>query len=122
MSRRLTISSRKSELVIQTQVEAARIGGDEFVVMYHLTSDGSEIEKLAERMLEVITESMTLGGESFSPSVSIGIALAPKHATVVEDLLRVADAAMYRAKKKGGCQFVVADVFDGADSTQVQSV
>ncbi len=108
VSSRIKVSSRESELVAQSHAGAARIGGDEFVIMYHLDSAESEIHGLARRILHDISEPFTLGDATFRPSVSVGIALAPEHAATIKELLRVADSAMYRAKEAGGNRFVVA--------------
>ena len=112
VSSRIKSSSRESELVAQSHAGAARIGGDEFVIMYHLDSVESEIHGLARRILRDISQPFALGGTMFRPSVSIGISFAPQHGSSIKELLRVADAAMYRAKEDGGNQFAVANVKD----------
>ncbi len=108
VSSRIKSSSRESELVAQSHAGAARIGGDEFVIMYHLDFAETEIHGLARRILHDISEPFVLGDAMFRPSVSIGIALAPQHGSTIKQLVRVADSAMYRAKKAGGNRFVVA--------------
>ncbi len=100
VSNRISSSSRQSELIAQSHAEAARIGGDEFVIMYHLDSAESEIHELAERILHDISEPLALNNTIFKPSVSIGVALAPQHATKIKELLHLADKAMYSAKKQ----------------------
>ena len=109
ISRRIVSSSRQSELILQSQVEAARIGGDEFIIMYHIQGRSEDIEGLAQRVLERLTAPMQLGDGQFNPSVSIGIALAPRHATRIEELLRLADTAMYQAKQEGGGRYKITD-------------
>ncbi len=113
VSNRIKSSSRESELVAQSHAGAARIGGDEFVIMYHLDFAEADIHGLARRILRDISEPFALVEDTmFSPSVSIGIALAPQHASTIKELLRVADSAMYRAKEAGGNQFSIADSDD----------
>jgi diguanylate cyclase (GGDEF)-like protein len=109
ISGRIRTVSRQSELIMQTQVEAARIGGDEFIIMYHMDSRDAEIEILAQRVLNTLTAPMLLGDAQFKPSVSIGIALAPRHATRIEDLMSLADTAMYKAKQAGGNRYKISD-------------
>lgn len=106
ISNRIKSSSRESEML--AQVEVARIGGDEFIIVYHLDAEATGIEALAQRILHEISVPMALSNHSFKPSVSIGIALAPKHAGKIKDLVRVADAAMYQAKKAGGNRVKIA--------------
>ena len=106
ISERIKASSRESEMIVQAEV--ARIGGDEFIIVYSLDAQSTGIEALAQRILHEITQPMALADKSFKPSVSIGIALAPKHASKIKDLVRVADAAMYKAKKSGGHRVEIA--------------
>lgn len=108
LSRRIEDNSRISEIVTQTQMGAARIGGDEFVVLYRLGAE-TAIEPMATRILDALTAPMEIGGKPYSPGVSIGIALAPKHAEKLDALLSAADNAMYAAKSAGGSRYVIAD-------------
>ncbi len=109
ISKRIISSSRQSELIIQGQLEAARIGGDEFIIMYHMEPNDTDIKKLAGRVLSTLTEPMQLYNKSFKPSVSIGIALAPQDATKIEELVSVADSAMYMAKHAGGNRYHISN-------------
>ena len=77
----------------------ARFGGDEFVVVCDDASTG-EIERIAERVLEVISRPWMIGEVEMSVTASLGIVLADKDATA-ESLLRDSDAAMYLAKGLG---------------------
>lgn len=97
ISNRIRSASRESEMI--AQVEVARIGGDEFIIVYHLDASARGLDKLSRRILHEITQPTMLADRSFTPSVSIGIALAPAHASKIKDLVRVADVAMYQAKK-----------------------
>lgn len=75
----------------------ARLGGDEFAVL--LSGDGAVATGVAERVLEALGEPIVLSGGPVAPSVSIGIAVYPGDATAPEELLRLADIAMYDAKR-----------------------
>ncbi len=77
----------------------ARFGGDEFVVVCDDAST-DEIERIAERVLEVISRPWMIGELEMSVTASLGIVLADKDATA-ESLLRDSDAAMYLAKGLG---------------------
>ena len=84
----------------------ARIGGDEFVVLLaHLGHDQAGAADvalaLAERIRHGITECFEIDGQSYLSSASIGVTLLPKAGQTVDDLLREADTAMYRAKAGG---------------------
>lgn len=79
----------------------ARLGGDEFVVVVKKT-DYVQAKKLADRMILNLTKSIPIETHKCSVGVSIGISLYPEHGQNAEDLLRVADSAMYFSKKIGG--------------------
>ena len=88
---------------------AARLGGDEFVFLVDDATSELEVLASAYRMLSVIAEPATVGGQKFSHTASIGIALAgPKSKSGLE-LIGWADVAMYAAKARGGNQAVVFD-------------
>lgn len=82
---------------------SARYGGDEFVVVLPYT-DRAEAVQIVERIQNALVqwgnlEENPLGHEPIT--VSIGVAFYPAHGATLEELIRNADAALYRAKKKG---------------------
>jgi diguanylate cyclase (GGDEF)-like protein len=80
---------------------AARIGGDEFVVLIDAPTRGQAIAT-GERLIAAVARSYVLGeGIVAEVGVSIGIAVAPEHGNDAESLLAVADAALYQAKSGG---------------------
>ena len=78
----------------------ARLGGDEFTVLLEDLADRCEAEQVAERMLGTLTAPFRLDDRDLYLSASIGIAVAPPDADPGE-VIRDADAAMYRAKAEG---------------------
>jgi diguanylate cyclase (GGDEF)-like protein len=77
-------------------VTVARLGGDEFAVLVEpVEGDGLEV---ANKLCEALLEPMVVEEERLHLAGSMGVALAPDHATTVSDLLRRADIAMYAAK------------------------
>lgn len=86
---------------------AARIGGDEFVVIL-LESDLDRAITVAHRILGTIRVPYEFGKKNISSiSASIGIAEYPNHADELDSLLTAADNAMYTAKKRGKDRFAV---------------
>ncbi|KRD55753.1 diguanylate phosphodiesterase [Acidovorax sp. Root275] len=84
----------------------ARLGGDEFVVLAHnVASDmeaaGRQALLVAEEIRTALEAPYTIDTHLYSTTGSIGITLFPKRGEGVEDLLREADTAMYRAKDLG---------------------
>jgi len=83
----------------------ARLGGDEFVVLLENIQTQLDASQVAEKLLSAISMPYCLKGIELRPRASIGIAVGPSHGTTVEELLKSADAAMYRAKHGGGAGF-----------------
>lgn len=78
---------------------AARIGGDEFVVLLPVIVDTQDPELVAEKIRRTVTQDFTLDGQGLDVSISIGIAIYPEHGLDDETLLKRADIAMYYAKQ-----------------------
>ena len=78
----------------------ARFGGDEFVLLFEGLSTPEAADVLARRMLACFAKPFPVGGEQFQASASLGMALGDGTKTAGE-LVRDADAAMYRAKALG---------------------
>ena len=77
----------------------ARLGGDEFAVLVEKLEGADVAEELAERFRVVLAQPTTVGGESVTLTVSVGIALSTTTVELAEHVLRGADLAMARAKK-----------------------
>jgi diguanylate cyclase (GGDEF)-like protein/PAS domain S-box-containing protein len=80
---------------------AARVGGDEFVLILTQLADAEECRQAADRVLTAITAPVVIDGHVISVSASIGIALYPRDGKDANDLLMLADQAMYEAKRAG---------------------
>lgn len=79
---------------------AGRMGGDEFVVvMPGLDMTGAAV--VADRLVGVLAQSVYAEGREMPSSVSIGVASSPQHGLTSSELLRNANAALYRAKACG---------------------
>jgi diguanylate cyclase (GGDEF)-like protein/PAS domain S-box-containing protein len=84
---------------------AARMGGDEFVVLVENITDVNDATRLAERIAQELRAPFVLGAHEVFTEASIGITLSSDTENEkASDLLRDADAAMYRAKNRGGSQ------------------
>jgi diguanylate cyclase (GGDEF)-like protein len=87
----------------------ARLGGDEFLVVCEQLDGAHEAIRVAERVAHAINQPIVLAtGEHFI-TASIGIAVAESADALPEDLLRDADAAMYRAKERGRGRYELFD-------------
>jgi diguanylate cyclase (GGDEF)-like protein len=79
----------------------ARLGGDEFVILLEEIVDDMDASRVAERIHEVLKAPFVLDDHEVFTTASIGIAPGSPRYRNVQDLLRDADAAMYRAKAMG---------------------
>ncbi|MGY3348284.1 diguanylate cyclase (GGDEF)-like protein [Bradyrhizobium sp. USDA 4470] len=85
----------------------ARLGGDEFAIVKAGSSDQDELAALAERILKALRIPVDCKGQEITTDASIGIAIAPDHGDIIDDLLKRADLAMYAAKCEGRGTFRV---------------
>ncbi|MBE7190586.1 MAG: diguanylate cyclase, partial [Jatrophihabitans endophyticus] len=83
---------------------AARVGGDEFVVVAPDLAD-EEVETLAQRLVDAVTVPVKVEVDELRVGVSIGIAVAPADGTTPDELLRAADSALCRSKQAGRSTF-----------------
>jgi diguanylate cyclase (GGDEF)-like protein/PAS domain S-box-containing protein len=98
------------ERLLEPGDTVARFGGDEFVVLCHGVEHPAEAVHVAERLADSISGPVLIDGSEVVVGVSIGIALSSSADDLPGDLLRDADAAMYRAKRDGrGRSVVFAD-------------
>lgn len=106
VARRLSERLRESDLI-------CRQGGDEFVVLMpdHHSTEG--LLRLAEKLLQAIEMPYEVAGQRMTLSASIGIATYPEGGETVDDLIRSADAAMYRAKADPLRKVYVAGASEG---------
>lgn len=77
----------------------ARLGGDEFGLILSPLVDPTAATQMADRVREALRKPFELEGMSLRVDASIGIALAPDHATTPEGVLQRADVAMFAAKR-----------------------
>jgi len=79
----------------------ARLGGDEFAILAEHLEGPEKAEELAHRVLAALSAPVWVAGRELFPSASIGIAVWHPRYRSGEEMLRDADAAMYRAKQDG---------------------
>ena len=79
----------------------ARLGGDEFLVILDEIGNLAVVERVAQKILQQMSEPFILKDHRSFVSASIGITLYPSDAMSLESLLKNADQAMYAAKDKG---------------------
>ncbi|MFC6520621.1 GGDEF domain-containing protein [Undibacterium arcticum] len=93
VAKRLKAGIRESDV-------AARLGGDEFAVVL-VGACGETAMKVAEKLVETVSAPYAIDHATVNITASIGVAAYPECGGRSKDLLRLADGAMYQAKKAG---------------------
>ncbi|WP_453961046.1 bifunctional diguanylate cyclase/phosphodiesterase [Bradyrhizobium japonicum] len=79
----------------------ARLGGDEFAIVQSAVTSLEQVDELVARVFQAIRAPFDCMGHHLTTDASIGIALAPRHGTALDQILKNADMAMYAAKAAG---------------------
>ena len=98
VSERLTSCLRVGDTV-------ARMGGDEFTIILADVARSQDVARLAEKIIDLLSKPYLIDDRELFVTASIGISLYPNDGEDAETLLKNADMAMYRAKKRGRNNF-----------------
>jgi diguanylate cyclase (GGDEF)-like protein len=79
----------------------ARLGGDEFTVLLRNVGDADTARQIAERVIRSLALPANLAGREYLMRASVGVTLFPDDGVDLEEVIRQADLAMYRAKSQG---------------------
>lgn len=105
----LTIIAQRLRACIKEGDTVARLAGDEFTVILRNVVDPESASLVGERIIESVKLPVNLAGRDHYVQASIGIVLFPDDGNSIEELLRRADGAMYRAKDLGRGRAVFYD-------------
>jgi diguanylate cyclase (GGDEF)-like protein/PAS domain S-box-containing protein len=94
----------------------ARFGGDEFTILCEDIAGEIEAATIAQRIVDVFRDPFLLEDGEVFLATSVGIAIARGNDDRAEDLIRDADAAMYRAKERGKGRYEIFDEAMRADA------
>ncbi len=91
---------------VRTVDTAARLGGDEFTVVLEKLATTEDVRVVTGRLLNQLSQPYSIDGVEVQLSASVGVSLFPADARTSDNLMKLADAAMYRAKRAGKNQVV----------------
>lgn len=94
VAKRLRVILREGDI-------AARIGGDEFLLLISTELDESGFDDYLEQILAELKRPLRLGEQVLNLSISLGVALFPEHGRSASELIKNSDIAMYDAKNAG---------------------
>ncbi len=93
--------AERLKLCVRDSDTVARLGGDEFVVLAHDMGEVNDAALVAEKIIDQMSRSFSVGGREIALGASIGITIYPEDTDDAEEMMRNADMAMYRAKEGG---------------------
>ncbi|MCC8986308.1 MAG: EAL domain-containing protein, partial [Candidatus Contendobacter sp.] len=104
----IDIAQRLSQCV-RAGDTVARMGGDEFVLLFKGLLDIEECERALDRVMRTLQTPFSVAGQPALLSASLGVTLYPDDQSDADGLLRHADQAMYVAKQTGGNRYQLFD-------------
>jgi diguanylate cyclase (GGDEF)-like protein len=101
----LKIVTQRLTNAIKTQGSISRLGGDEFAIILDTLEEEQNISLISNTLLKSLAEPIHLHGNTLYASSSIGISVYPEDTLSMQDLIKFADSAMYKAKDEGKNNF-----------------
>jgi diguanylate cyclase (GGDEF)-like protein len=97
----VTVAQRLVSIVRESDT-VARLGGDEFVLIVESINERAQLEALGQKLMDVVAQNLVLeSGETVAVGASVGYAWYPRDGDNLQDVLEVADQAMYTCKTSG---------------------
>ena len=103
----LAIVAQRLRACVKDGDTVARLAGDEFTVILSQVAAPQAAMAVAQRILESLQLPVTMSGAEHQVYASVGVSVFPHDGTGIDELLRNADMAMYRAKDRGRCSVVL---------------
>jgi diguanylate cyclase (GGDEF)-like protein len=94
------VAGRMAKVVRNGELRG-RYGGDEFIALVEYATDDEIPRRVGRRLVEILSEPMTLDGLTLDIGASVGFAVYPTDATGDKELMRKADVALYNVKEGG---------------------
>jgi two-component system cell cycle response regulator len=97
----LSMVAARLVAAVRQEDTVARLGGDEFVIVLWELNHAEDMDKLASKLINDVSQPYSIQGRSVNMTVSIGIGIYPTHGEESESLMKSADLALYEAKRIG---------------------
>lgn len=98
----LVATAKRLVGAVRASDTVARLGGDEFVLIVESVEAPQELDHIGQKLIDALAEPITLGnGAVVNNGASLGLAVYPQDGAEMNDLLHVADQAMYECKSTG---------------------
>lgn len=94
------VAQRLASSMLRKTDMVARLGGDEFAIVI-ADASRSTVATVAEKLIEVASQAIMVGGNELHTSISVGISMYPADTSKLDELIKFADIALYRAKEQG---------------------
>jgi diguanylate cyclase (GGDEF)-like protein len=114
----LTVLAGRFKEMLRPMDTVARFGGDEFTFLFEELESERQALVIAERIRRSASRPLAVEDGEVSAAVSIGIAMVADPAVAPEQVIRDADAAMYRAKEHGGARLQLFNESSPSSATQ----
>jgi diguanylate cyclase (GGDEF)-like protein len=97
----LQVVAQRLRACVKEGDTVARLGGDEFTIILRSAATADSVQRVAARVIEALQQTVNIAGRDHLVRASIGMTLFPDDGTALDELMRNADLAMYRAKEDG---------------------
>jgi diguanylate cyclase (GGDEF)-like protein len=101
----LVLASRRIEVCLRSTDTLARLGGDEFAIILTDLTPGVDVGDVAQKIVGCFESAFELAEQKVFVTASIGVALYPENGESFDELLKLADQAMYESKSRGRNDF-----------------
>lgn len=101
----LQIIAKRLQGVMRKEDSISRLGGDEFTILVQDLKQGTDASLLAQKIISSLSEPINIENHTLYVTTSIGISIFPNDGISANNLLKYADAAMYKAKEEGKNNF-----------------
>ena len=97
---------------VREEDTVARLGGDEFIIVLFHISGSHEAATVASKVIEAVSPSYGIEGQTVSITASAGIGIYPVHGEDADTLMKSADLALYEAKRAGKDTYRISEHTD----------